>query len=258
VRTRFAPTSSGYLHQGNLANALIIDWLAKSYEGECFLRIDTDDRSRTRIQYVEYITASLHALGLIFLPSPLARDDRIDYLRSQLALLPPDQVFACLCSRTDLLARACTCRTDKLQWTPGINALRLHLDKDLNIEIEGESINLRNHFGDVVLWRREGIPAYHWTNMIDDRDLQITHVVRGRDLLESTALHIYLERLLNPGSTSPRAYLHHQLLTDTTGRKLSKSTQGNSPPESLNPEYLMRIRISAEKLAAALGITPKD
>ena len=256
MRTRFAPTPSGYLHQGNLANALVTDWLAKSYEGECFLRIDADDHSRTRNEYVEYIDAALDALGLIFLPSPFARDDRTDYLRSQLVSLPPDQKFGCSCSRTDLLARPCTCQAKEIRWEPGTNALRLHLDKDLTIDIEGESINLRNHFGDVVLWRRDDIPAYHWANLIDDRDLRITHVVRGTDLLASSALHIYLETLINPSSTPPRTYLHHQLLTDAKGHKLSKSTQVNASPPALNLDYLTRVRNSAELFAVDLGITP--
>ncbi len=256
MRTRFAPTPSGFLHAGNLTNALLTSWLAQELGGELLLRIDADDSTRVRPEYVAYIYASLAALNLSFSDIPSSHMNRREYLRSQIALLPQDHVFACSCSRSDLLDRPCACKGQNLAWVAGKSALRLHLGQELSVYVNGESFTLNEHFGDVVLWRRDDLPAYHWANVIDDRDLGITHIVRGQDLASSSALHIYLARLIGADNVATCQYLHHQLVLDSQGRKISKSTQSNASAPDLTYAYLANIRDNAAILARDVGIAP--
>ena len=255
-RTRFAPTPSGYLHAGNLANALLNSWLAQALEGECLLRIDADDHTRTRPEYREYIHTALEALDLDFPEYVSPHVSRSEYLRTQLTLIPADLLFACSCSRTDLIERRCTCRIQNLSWNPGVNALRLYLDPSEVVDVQGKTVHLHEHFGDVVLWRRDNIPAYHWANVIDDRDLAITHIVRGHDLFHSSALHIHIGALIGADSVAQCTYVHHPLLTDAHGQKLSKSAQIHSHAPQLTTTFLDAVQRSARSLAVQIGITP--
>ncbi len=255
MRTRFAPTPSGYLHQGNLANALVNSWLAQQLRGEMVLRIDDDDEIRVQAEYKDFIFESLRILDVDFMQHPTEAVSRRNYLKSQLTLIPGEFLFACDCSRSALLEQACACRDQQLPWQPGVNALRLHIDRDTTSHVDGQSYTLNDEFGDVVLWRRDDIPAYHWANVIDDRDLEITHIVRGRDLQPSSALHIHIARLIGADNVSKANYRHHSLITNTYGEKLSKSQQSNSGPPALDLIFLSEVRTAAQRLADELGIT---
>ncbi len=255
-RCRFAPTPSGYLHQGNLANALLNSWLAASLHSDLILRIDADDTARVRDEYVQYIFDSLSALEIPFVLANNARSDRREYLKGELALIPEEHLFACDCSRTDLLERSCTCVLKQSLWLPGMNALRLRIPAEVEMMIDGKSIRLHEHFGDVVLWRRDDVPAYHWANVIDDRDLGITHIVRGLDLQSSTALHLHIAQLISASGVTNCDYRHHRLIVNDKGVKLSKSTNGQVVPPDLNSEYLDAIRFQAISLGQEIGIHP--
>lgn len=254
VRTRFAPTPSGYLHRGNLANAQINAWLAQQIHGDLVLRIDADDRARCQPQYSDFIVASLRELGIAYTLYAPDIESRKEYLKSELKLIPRQNLFACDCSRSSLIEQECSCREQSLAWQPGVNALRLHLDPDLTATVNGELFRLHDEFGDVVLWRRDDIPAYHWANVIDDRDLGISHIVRGRDLLASSALHIHIASMIGAVTVAKAQYHHHSLLVDSTGKKLSKSQQSNAQPPTLDLTFLSDVRTSAQELADELGI----
>lgn len=135
-----------------------------------------------------------------------------------------------------------------------MNALRLHLDPDLTATIESETYRLHDEFGDVVLWRRDDVPAYHWANVLDDRDLGITHIVRGCDLLPSSALHVHIAQLIGADNVANAKYQHHSLILDDTGKKLSKSQQSNARPPVLDLTFISAVRTAAQGLADELGI----
>jgi len=264
VRTRFAPTPSGYLHAGNLVNATLCSWLAQQAAGQLALRIDDDDRARYRPQYAQHIFQSLSSLGIDWQIGPPSLDEYLQcdlrirhrYLRHQLSLLPSELTFSCTCTRTMLVERACTCREDQLEQVDGQTVLRVFVPDDLVITVGDEPIEVKAQLGDFVVWRRDDIPAYHWANVIDDRDLGVTHVVRGRDLISASAAHIYLARLIGAQNVAEAIYLHHELISGADGRKLSKSQLTEQGPLELDQRLIARIRSMARELGAPLGISP--
>ena len=255
MRTRFAPTPSGYLHQGNLANALVNSWLARQLQGDMVLRMDSDDQFRIRPEYTEFIFESLRVLGIGYTLFAPDLESRAEYLKSQLASIPGELLFACDCSRSSLIAQACTCVQQQKTWQPKVNALRLRLETDLVSSVNDAEYNLHNQFGDVVLWRRDDVPSYHWANVIDDRDLAITHIVRGSDLQASSALHIHIARIIGAANVANASYQHHSLILSGSGKKLSKSQQSNARPPTLDLVFLSDVHNAAERLANELGIS---
>jgi len=264
VRTRFAPTPSGYLHAGNLVNALLTSWLARQHDGQLALRIDDDDRDRYRPEYAEYIFTALDALQIDWQIGPPAMDAYLQcdlrirhrYLRNQLALLPDGSTYACVCTRTLLVERPCPCRELHLDHVRGENVLRVYVPEDCVIEVNGQLIEVKSQLGDFVLWRRDDIPAYHWANVIDDRDLGTTHVLRGADLIAASAAHIYLARLIGADNVAESRYIHHGLVRGSDGRKLSKSTLSNASAPVLDSRAIRRVRALAEEIGEPLGISP--
>lgn len=237
--TRIAPTPSGYLHLGNAVNFTIIAMLAERWGAETVLRIDDMDSSRSRPEYVDDIFATLEWLEIPWDRGPRTRADfeqgytmaaRTQHYRDQLELLGSSglEVFACACSRADLattgdLRCAGDCRTARLALIPERTALRLRIPEGTTVEMGGSLIDLAASHGDVVLWRRDDLPAYHLVSVIEDRDLGVTDIVRGADLLESSALHAWLAPHLGAGSVAQAHFVHHALITDDSGAKLSKS-----------------------------------
>lgn len=258
-----APTPSGFLHIGNAANLLISSWLAR--EGRLALRIDDMDTTRVRPEYVQDVFDVLAWLGIEWTTGPTDPADHearhrmslhTDRYRVGLGELIDAgvEVFACTCSRTDMAgSRTCVsdCRSAQRPLIPGESALRAALPQT-TVEVDGARIDLPAAHGDVVLWRRDDLPAYHLVTVIEDRDLGSTDVVRGMDLLESSALHLWLAQHL-PGARQI-AYRHHGLVPGPMGMKLSKS-QGSASPMPRTEENLQLVTRLARDLADPLGIT---
>lgn len=256
-----APTPSGYLHIGNAANLLITSWLAR--DGDLALRIDDMDVARTRPEYVQDIFDVAEWLGIAWTIGPMDAADHearfamrlhTDRYRTGLQQLIDGgvEVFACICSRSDLAgSRTCTsgCRRTHHEVVAGTTALRAVLP-DTTIDVDGARVNLRQAHGDVVLWRRDDLPAYHLVTVLEDRDLGTTDVVRGMDLLESSALHLWLAVRLQ---AAPIRYRHHGLVPGPMGMKLSKS-QGTISPLPRTDENLGLVAELARNLAKPLGI----
>ena len=257
-----APTPSGFLHIGNAANFLIAAWLAR--DGVLALRIDDMDAGRTRPEYVADIFDVIRWLGIEWSMGPRDAGDqqahfsmtrRTEHYRAGLRALMEAgvDVFACACSRADLAgARSCVadCRSTGVEFRPGETALRAVLPEG-RVAVDGAHIDLRAEHGDVVLWRRDDLPAYHLVTVLEDRDLGTTDVVRGLDLLASSALHLWLAGHLEPGRLI--RYRHHALVPGPMGMKLSKS-QGFSSPLPRTDENLEVARRLARDLADPLGI----
>jgi len=267
MRTRIAPTPSGYLHLGNCANALLISEYARASGGTVALRIDDADAGRMRPEYLEDIFGSLEWLGITWTEGPRDAADqperfsqalRTAEYREQLDALRAGgaQLFACRCSRTELVDGCCVrgCAEAELPLEPEITVLRLRLPAEERVQMSGTSVSLRAEHGDPVLWRRDDLPAYHLVTVAEDRRSRMTHVIRGEDLLASSALHAYLGAVLGDGDTAP-CYLHHPLLRDEHGEKLSKSVlsaAGTSNPLAHDAENLEFVRASAKGLLAEL------
>lgn len=264
--TRIAPTPSGYLHAGNLANFLIVAGLAQGHEGTLALRIDDMDTPRIRQTYVDNVFNALEWLGITWQRGPQNADEfsrdftmsrRTEHYRQHLESMESRGLptFVCTCSRSQLGPGAtCVsgCRDVRFDFTPGSSSIRLAVP-DLTIMIDGMDINLRASHGDAVLWRRDDRPSYHLANIVEDAELGTTDIVRGADLRDSSALHLWMTRYL-PATASIR-YFHHDLVSDMAGAKLSKSTGTGAPMEFTNERRTQVVRL-ATRLALPLGITP--
>lgn len=270
--SRFAPTPSGFLHIGNAANALLTSWLAARHGGRLALRIDDGDTSRTRGEYVDDIFEVLDWLGIAWQIGPRDRRDldtawsarhRFERYRTALttataAGLP---VYACGCSRSRQSGPAtggCVggCADSAVTWLPGRTALRLRVRPGTIVDVDEDRIDLARELGDFVVWRRDDLPAYQLTSIVDDADLGTTHVVRGRDLIVSTAAQRYLAHEMGLASIGRIQFLHHDVVRSTDGTKLSKSQSGHGrrlPRSSPSREAVAEI---AEHLGAPIGIRP--
>jgi glutamyl-tRNA synthetase len=261
--TRIAPTPSGFLHLGIAVNFTLISMLASAWDAEIVLRIDDMDSTRSRPEYVDDIFSTLEWLEIGWARGPRNREDfeqshtmsaRTEYYRSQLDQLQSSglEVFACACSRADLAAAgglrcAGECSTAGHDLVAEQTALRLRIPEGTVVEMGGQSIDLARAHGDVVLWRRDGLPAYHLVTVIEDRDLGVTDIVRGADLLDSSALHVWLAPYLGAEKLAQANFVHHALIADVFGQKLSKS---KSAPDlrARTPESLDIVRSRAAAL----------
>ncbi|MCK6694385.1 MAG: glutamate--tRNA ligase family protein [Thermoanaerobaculia bacterium] len=224
-RFRLAPTPSGFLHAGNAVN-FTLNWLAARLHpgARVLLRIDDLDADRKRPEYVQDIFDTLNWLGLDWDEGPRDPDDFENnwsqHLRLPLYFNALDELrgggylFACGKSRRDL---------ERFQgkYPPEFRNQHLSLD-DPNV-----AWRVRTPEGfplpDFIVRRRDGIPAYQLASVADDLHFGITHVIRGADLEESTAAQLFLAECLNRPDYARIQFLHHPLLKDDTGMKLSKS-----------------------------------
>lgn len=269
--TRFAPTPSGYLHAGNAANALLVWGLARQLGGTVALRIDDLDAARYRPAYVDDIFDLLPWLGLTWQHGPRDRRDleehhsgRLRTARYRSALDTAAQagleLYACRCSRRMLAGPAtggCPggCRTASHALVPDESSLRAHVPPGTVMTVDGHDVDVAAAVGDVVVWRRDDLPAYHLASVIDDEDLGVTHIVRGADLLESTAVQLFLAPYLGAERVRAATFIHHGLLTGPDGSKLSKSQLVTGEPLPRTPEGREHLIDIARGLGAPVGIT---
>jgi glutamyl/glutaminyl-tRNA synthetase len=246
ARTRFAPTPSGYLHLGNAVHLLVVKKLAEHEDWQIALRIDDGDAARTRAEYVDDIFGVLEWLDVDWVVGPRTAQElreswsqqhRDDMYRQALVALQQSSapVYVCACSRTQWDAHigpGCPQGCTNLDLKSNETSLRMVIDNET----------------DVVLWRRDGIAAYHLASVIDDDYLNVTHVVRGADLRESTRIQRHISQWLPQSRFATAQVFHHRLLEDAAGRKLSKSAGVQARPLPRTPE----VREELEKLSSQL------
>jgi len=225
-RGRFAPSPTGDLHPGSVLAALGSWLLARAAGGEWWVRIEDIDPPREVPGAADRQLSMLAALGLQPDTPVVRQSERGALYRAALdRLLATGQAFACHCSRTDLAAtggihRECVATARRPQ-----PAIRLRVAPGTRVRFDDairgpQSQDIATAVGDFVLLRADGCWAYQLAVVVDDAAQGVTDVVRGADLLESTARQILLQRAL--GLPTPR-YAHLPLLLDGEGRKLSKS-----------------------------------
>lgn len=225
---RFAPSPTGPLHAGSLL-AAVASWLDAAHSsGEWLLRIEDIDSARSRDQWRESFEADLARFGLRPSHEPCLQSQRIKLYEQAIAQLQSKQLlFRCACTRRELAAEGepCCLRDCRLrELDPRESALRVDLSALPAITAQDRSLGAivfdpRLH-RDVVIRRRDGIISYQLAVVIDDALQGVTDVVRGADLLPSTAWQIALQRVL--GLPAVR-YLHLPVLTEKDGSKLAKS-----------------------------------
>jgi len=238
--SRLAPTPSGFLHLGNAVNFLVTWAIVRSCKGCLHLRIDDMDGIRFRPDVLEDVFADLDWLGLDWDTGPTGPDDfyqnfslqrKKEYYRDRLQALDKirPMTFVCSCSRASIKKLSPsglypgTCRNAGLSFEPGVHAVRLRVDGDSVIQVNDQCIDLAPAFGDFVLWRRDDQPSYHLASLLEDEEGGVNFVVRGRDLLFSTAAQIYLAQCFGFSLFPACRFIHHGLVLGRNGEKLSKS-----------------------------------
>ncbi len=231
-RGRFAPSPTGPLHIGSLYTAVASFIDARANHGQWLLRIDDLDPLRCKAEHTSHILKTLEQYALywdgdIFYQHARhhAYQHALDNLRS-LSLTYP-----CACSRKELAQRHinkgvydayCYNHPPSAQQASAIRIKLLSDSISFNDHIQGRiTQSLKNDVGDFIIHRKDNIASYHLAVALDDAEQRITHVVRGHDLLDSTARQIYLQQQLN--LTQPN-YAHIPILSDIHGDKLSKRT----------------------------------
>lgn len=241
--SRIAPTPSGFLHLGNAASFLLTAAMVKAQAGQLLLRIDDIDSQRLRPDYVENILATLDYLGiqpdlgprsLTDLQRVWSQHHRLPLYQAALSQLKKTGlVYACDCSRKRLKSLPSAaydgyCQHRKLSLSQAGLAWRIRLPAEADMRLpeyfmpSAAAVDLQAEMGDFVIRKKDGLPAYQLSSVVDDLHFGVTHIVRGADLLHSSVAQCYLLQLLGASPDSWRFY-HHPLLLDTSGEKLSKS-----------------------------------
>lgn len=217
---------------GSLVTAAASFLDARAHGGEWLVRIEDIDPPREVAGAADDILRTLEAFGLQWDRSVLYQSSRLAaYTQAADELLAAGRAFRCRCSRSELRAAnegesgryPGTCRDRQVP--PGDAAVRVRVHAGLVRVVDGlqaaSDVDLAASLGDYVVMRRDGLPAYHLAVVLDDAAQGITTVVRGVDLLDSTAAHIHLQRTL--GLPTPE-YHHLPVLVNRAGQKLSKQT----------------------------------
>ena len=273
-RTRFAPSPTGFLHLGHVVNAVYVWGLAGALGGSVVVRIEDHDRVRSRPEYEAAILDDLRWLGFLRPgengPEPDAISRQSDrhaiYEDALRRLRTAFTVFACDCSRSDIGSDRYPgrCRDRKLPERPGYG-LRVRIEPgserfdDLRLGPLEQSP--ADQCGDLLIRDRDGQWTYQFAVTVDDLWEEITLVVRGADLVSSTGRQIRLARMLTSVGVPPQprplpfSYLHHPLVMDANGAKLSKS-EGAAGVRNLRQRLTPAEVIGAA--AAAVGLVPTD
>ena len=247
-RGRIAPSPTGYLHMGHAKTFWMAQERARAAKGILVLRNEDIDRARCKPEFAEAMLEDLRWFGFEWQEgpdvggpfAPYNQSERYSFYRETLAKLERGGfIYRCVCSRKDLqaAARAPHAEDDEEPIYPG-TCRDLKPEQIANRKFcwrfrvpDGETISFVDghfgaqqfiegkDFGDFAVWRADDVPAYQLACVTDDAAMGITEVVRGADLLVSTARQLLLYRALNLGAP---AFYHCPLVTDASGVRLAK------------------------------------
>lgn len=243
---RFAPSPTGDLHFGSLLAAVASFAQARASGGHWLVRIEGIDPPRVVPGSAERILADLGRFNMRSDQPVLYQSERTAvYLSAVQQLLDQGLAYWCGCSRADLPESGVYPGTCRHGLPPGKRRRSVRLTAprqpvrftDL---VQGEiTDDLQATLGDFVIWRADGLPAYQLAVVVDDAFQGATEVVRGADLLESTARQIHLQRSL--GLATP-SYAHHPVALGEDGRKLSKRF-GSDPVAAAPPARTLQMAL---------------
>tara|TARA_B100000686_G_scaffold45986_1_gene49043 strand:- start:5586 stop:6935 length:1350 start_codon:yes stop_codon:yes gene_type:complete len=224
VKTRFAPSPTGWLHIGGVRTALFSWLFSKSQNGQFILRIDDTDTTRSTNEYSEAIISALNLLGL-------NHDNEIIYQSSR---------FDTYIERIEQLLKNGDAYYDKIQINEKTKDTDLEVQFSNKLNKEGHVIRFKNQkehminvndlihgeiafkpdsFHDVVILRSNGVPTYNLTSVVDDIDFEISHIIRGDDHLSNTAVQINLFKSFESQIPS---FAHLPMIHGKDGKRLSK------------------------------------
>ncbi len=246
---RFAPSPTGRLHFGSLVAALGSYLEARACGGRWLVRMEDVDTPRSRPEYAADILRTLEAFGFEWDDEVMVQSRRSERYREVFEQLRvAGAVYPCGCTRSELTAALPgvdgapvypgTCRAGLPAGKPG-RAWRLRVEGEVAFAdaVQGrQTQHLPREVGDCVLLRADGLFAYQMAVVVDDADQCVDHVVRGADLIHSTARQIFLQRLL---SLPTPAYAHLPVAVDAAGLKLSKQTRA-APVDARDPAPVLR------------------
>lgn len=264
IRTRFAPSPTGYLHVGGARTALFSWLLARKNKGVFILRIEDTDLERSTPESVQAILDGMDWLGLHYDEGPFYQTKRFDRYHQILEeLLVAGKAYRCYCSKERLeelrfnqLANREKPRYDGLcrdlknadTTQPHVIRFKNPLEGEVVFEdaVHGHTVFKNNELDDLIIARSDSSPTYNFTVVVDDMDMKITHVIRGDDHINNTPRQINILQAL--GVTPPK-YSHVPMILGEDGKRLSKRhgavsvmqyrDEGYLPQALLN--YLVRL-----------------
>ncbi len=283
IRGRYAPSPTGVLHMGNLRTALLAWLYARTNNGQFVLRVEDLDRPRVRAGATQQMLDDLHWLGLDWDEGPDCGGPYAPYTQSERTgiytyclerLQAENRVYPCYCSRAEVAQVASapqqgsedgprypgTCRNlteaqrQQYEASGRHPSLRFRVENNRTVNFHDEVMgpitqHVQQAVGDFIVRRSDGIFSYQFAVVVDDALMRINQVVRGSDLLTSTARQILLYEAL--GFPIP-TFAHVPLLVDEQGKRLSKRTQsmGLAPlrEQGAAPEQIVG------QLAASCGL----
>ncbi|HZW84218.1 MAG TPA: glutamate--tRNA ligase [Candidatus Deferrimicrobium sp.] len=267
IRTRFAPSPTGYMHIGNLRTAIYEYLVAKSQNGKFILRIEDTDQERYVEGAIEVIYNTMHSVGLHYDEGPDVGGDYGPYTQSERKgiykeyahrLVEQGGAYFCFCSkdRLDNLRKECESRKEAFRYDGHCQQLsKEEIDQRLNnnepyvvrqkvpqggttsfTDLVYGTITVENsQLDEGVLLKADGMPTYNFANVIDDHLMQITHVVRGSEYLSSTPKYNLVYQAF--GWEIPD-YIHLPPIMKTAEKKLSKREGDASFEDFVNKGYL--------------------
>lgn len=264
IKTRFAPSPTGYLHIGGARTALF-SWLyARKHGGQFVLRIEDTDLERSTQESINVILEGMTWLGLEYDEGPFYQTERFDrYKQVVQQLLDEDKAYRCYCTREELDAMReeqmakklkprydgrCRSRTEPRDGVEPVIRFKNPVDGQVvvNDQVRGKVVFNNTELDDLIIARSDGSPTYNFVVVVDDMDMGITHVIRGDDHLNNTPRQINILKALG---AEPPVYAHLPMILGEDGAKLSKRhgaasvtdyrEEGYLPEAVLN--YLVRL-----------------
>ncbi|WP_426669958.1 glutamate--tRNA ligase family protein [Mucilaginibacter sp. McL0603] len=243
-KTRIAPTPSGFLHLGNVLSFSITAALAQKHGAKILLRIDDLDQARANDQYLQDIFDTLNFLEIPWDEGPrdvnefkntYSQVHRIGLYNETLEdLRARRRIFACTCSRQQLRDNIpCACRDKNILLNEKDASWRLIADDQAELNVKdysGQIIHaaLPGDIHNFIVRRKDGLPSYQLTSVVDDLHYGVDLIIRGQDLWSSTVAQHELANTLHKGDFHAITFYHHPLLVEPDGQKLSKSDGATS------------------------------
>jgi len=238
VRTRFAPSPTGYLHIGGARTALF-SWLyARKHGGTFILRIEDTDLERSTAESINAILEGMNWLGLEYDEGPFHQTHRFErYVQVTQQLLDEGKAYRCYCSkeRIEQLREGQMARKEKPRYDghcrhlsapppdAGDYVVRFKNPVDGRVVVEdqvrGRVVFQNSELDDLIIARSDGSPTYNFTVVVDDLDMQVSHVIRGDDHLNNTPRQV---NILNALGATPPVYAHVPMILGEDGKRLSK------------------------------------
>ncbi|MBF6649077.1 glutamate--tRNA ligase [Methylobacter sp. BlB1] len=237
IKTRFAPSPTGYLHIGGARTALF-SWLyARKHGGRFILRIEDTDLERSTQESVNAILEGMTWLGLEYDEGPFYQTHRFDRYKEVIQqLLDQGDAYYCYCSKEELEQLRAEqmankqkpryngkCRDSAVPHGEGMPVVRFKNPTDGVVTIpdlvKGEIVVANKELDDLIIARADGTPTYNLTVVVDDMDMGVTHVIRGDDHINNTPRQMNILKAL--GAELPK-YAHLPMILGSDGARLSK------------------------------------